>query len=181
MTTATYNEYLAAVKALAGQSATMAAGLERAKNLGMEELDAAARRVRETEEEAREVKERLRSLSDLLARLARELRFDLEPATDGRPPALAELQDVARAITDLTRELDGIERNCEWVRRNRSTVESAAVSRQPVQPAAPEPVPLPANVTQGAVPTKPAWQSPVLWIGVAAMLLIVLIVVVVLK
>lgn len=177
--TASYSAYLAAVTTLREQAGRLSADLARAEASGQTELDAAAHRARNAEESGRDASRRLRTVSDQLARLARDVQFDLEPIPSAqRPPG--SLPDTERLLADLQRELTAIEGNCDWVRRNRSAALRAPASAPaPTLPtSAPAVVAAPAGA---APPTKPVWQNPIVWIAVAAAVILVLVVLLVLK
>ncbi len=175
-----YPAYLEAVTTLRDQSGRLAADLATAETSGQADLDAAARRVREAEEAGRDASRRLRTVGDQLARLARDVQFELEPTPSALRPA-GSLAEAERMIADLQRELTAIEGNCDWVRRNRSAVRHAQTpAPAPTIPIAAAPTTVAAPV-DAAPPAKPVWQKPIVWIAVAAAVIVVLVVLLVLK
>lgn len=178
--TSSYSAYLEAVATLHEQSDRLSTELAAAEAAGQTDLDAEARRVREAQDAGRDALLRLRTVNDQLARLARDVRFDLEPAPSNMRPA-ASLVEAERRIADLQRELTAIEGNCDWLRRNRSAVSQvASPSIVPPSVAAVAPTVVAAPVA-AAPPTRPVWQNPIVWIAVALAVILVLVVLLIVK
>ena len=177
--TSNYPAYLEAVATLHEQSDRVSAELAAAETNGQADLDAAARRVREAEEAGRDASLRLRTVNERLARLARDVQFDLEPVGSTTRPATS-LVEAGRMIADLQREVTAIEGSCDWLRRNRSAIRQAAPTVAVITPAVATPTAVMPAV-ESAPPAKPVWQNPAVWIAVALAVIIVLVVLLIVK
>lgn len=177
MTDRAYPEYLRAVTTLVEQDGVLAASLAATERLGQAELFGAARRVREVEDQGRSLSQRVRAADESLARLTRDLGLELDAVSPRQPPPTA-LADVDRRLGELQRELTAIERNGDWVRRNRAvqarSVSAATTVAVPAEASPPVAAPPPTP------PAKRAWNSPLVWIvGVLAVLVVVVVILIV--
>lgn len=174
MTTSRYGDYLAAVRTLADGADGLATDLARAQQLGEDELDSASRSERRVEQDARAVDQRLRAADADLTRLVREMRYELEAVQPSqRPPAT--LTDADRLLAELQRELTAIDRNCDWVRSNRSGRTASTVAQPVLAPTPTISQPAQALAPAAPIARKSAVTSPLVWIVVMLAVLVALV------
>lgn len=171
----TYDQYLREVGVLARLSQEWDRALQEARQLGSDDLRDADRRVAEVKDETRRAEEVLRTSEQRLARIsrARALPAVSTPGT----LRLTSITSVTKALSELDRELDSVERSADWLQRNRSAVAVAPVRPTSVVQSAAQP-PGEAVPTVGATSVTGKWW---LWAAIAAVLMVGLVVVLVVK